>query len=225
LSLARTLGDQFSIARAAAATALIHQFRRDSRAVAEYARITARISEERGFPFWSSYADLLLGWALCEEEGRSGEGIALMRTSLARYLSTGAGTHHGHFLALLAERLAKEGRTEEGLALLVEARALLNNGERFNEAELYRLGAELLMTQSGANAKEAEDKLRAAIEVSRAQGARSWELRATTGLARLLARRRRNEAQTMLAEIYNWFTEGFDTLDLKEAKALLDELS
>ncbi|HXD91477.1 MAG TPA: hypothetical protein VNU00_10515, partial [Candidatus Binataceae bacterium] len=108
---------------------------------------------------------------------------------------------------------------------LAEARALLHNGERFNEAELYRLGAELLMTQSGANAKEAEDKLRAAIEVSRAQGARSWELRATTSLARLLARRRRNEAQTMLAEIYNWFTEGFDTLDLKEAKALLDELS
>ncbi len=149
-----------------------------------------------------------------------------MRHSLARYLGTGAGTHHGHFLSLLAERLSKEGRTDEGLALLAEAGALLNNGERFSEAELYRLSAELLMTQSPPKVKEAEKKLRAAIAVSRQQGAKSWELRATTSLARLLDKQgRRDEARAMLAEIHNWFTEGFDTVDLKDAKALLDELS
>jgi tetratricopeptide (TPR) repeat protein len=225
LSLAETLGDHFSIARAAGATALIHQLRRDAPAVAEYARIAAGISDEHGFPYWSSYANLLLGWALCGKEGGAEEGIALMRHSLARYLGTGAGTHHGHFLSLLAERLAKEGRTDEGLALLAEAGALLNNGERFSEAELYRLSAELLMTQSPPKVKEAEKKLRAAIAVSRQQGAKSWELRATTSLARLLDKEgRRDEARAMLAEIHKWFTEGFDTADLRDAKALLDEL-
>jgi predicted ATPase len=225
LSLAQTLGDHFSIARAAGATALIHQFRRDAPAVAEYARITARISDEHGFPYWSSYANLLLGWALCEQEERTEEGISLMRQSLARYLATGAGVHHGHFLSLLAERLSKQGRTDEGLAILAEAETLLSNGERFGEAELYHLGAELLMTQSRANEKEAEEKLRAAIAVSRQQGAKAWELRATTSFARLRDQLGdREQARAMLAEIYGWFTEGFDTPDLKDAKALLDEL-
>jgi predicted ATPase len=192
---------------------------------AEYARFAARISDEHGFPYWSSYANLLLGWALCEQEERTEEGIALMRQSLVRYLGTGAGTHHGHFLSLLAERLSKEGRTDEGLALLAEAITLLNNGERFSEAQLYHLSAELLMTQSRANEKEAEEKLRGAIAVSRQQGAKAWELRATTSLARLLDQRGdRDEARAMLAEIYRWFTEGFDTADLKDATALLDEL-
>jgi class 3 adenylate cyclase/predicted ATPase len=226
LSLAGMLKDHFSTARANAATALIHQFRRDAPAVAEYARITARISEEHGFPYWSSYANFLLGWALCGEKGRAEEGIALMRQSLARYLGTGAGTHHGHFLSLLAERLAKEGRTDEGLALLAEAGTLLNNGERFCEAELYQLNAELLMTRSRRNEAEAEEKLRAAIAVSWEQGAKSWELRATISLARLHDRQgNRDEARTMLAGIYNWFTEGFDTADLRDAKALLDQLN
>jgi predicted ATPase len=91
---------------------------------------------------------------------------------------------------------------------------------------LYELKGKLLMMQNPSNAREAESCFRRGIEVARKQGAKFWELRATTSLARLLASQgRRDEARTMLAEIYNWFTEGFDTVDLKDAKALLEDLS
>jgi len=99
-------------------------------------------------------------------------------------------------------------------------------GERMYEAELHRMRGELLLMQEAADLSEAENCFRAAIEVARHQSAKSLELRATIGLARLFAKQgRRNEARTMLAEIYGWFTEGFDTADLRDAKALLDELS
>ena len=98
--------------------------------------------------------------------------------------------------------------------------------ERCYEAERYRLKGELLLMQDGSSAAQAESCFRRAIEVARQQSAKSWELRATMSLARVLARqKRRDEARLMLAEIYGWFTEGFDTTDLKEAKALLDELA
>ena len=128
-------------------------------------------------------------------------------------------------LCTLAEAQAKAGQPEEGLDTLDEALALVEQtDERHWEAELHRVQGELLLMQ-GDDA-EAEASLHKAIEVARGQSAKSWELRATTSLARLWQEQGRiDEARQMLAEIYGWFTEGFDTPDLQEAKALLDELS
>jgi predicted ATPase len=100
------------------------------------------------------------------------------------------------------------------------------SGRAFNEPAFYQLKGALLLMQNGFHATQAESCFERAIEIARKQGAKSWELRATIALARLLRDTdRRDEARAVLAEIYNWFTEGFDTVDLKEAKALLDELS
>jgi predicted ATPase len=113
------------------------------------------------------------------------------------------------------------------LAEIDEALAVIEQtGERFSEAEVHRTRGEALLTKGLSNTTQAEQSFRTAIEVARRQKAKSWEVRATISLARLLRDTdRRDEARRMLAEIYNWFTEGFDTADLKEAKALLDELS
>ena len=128
-------------------------------------------------------------------------------------------------LQFLGEAQAKAGHLEQGLATLSEALALVEEtGSRHGEAEIHRIQAELLLVQ-GQDTK-AEASLRRAIEVARRQEAKSWELRATTSLARLWqGQGRRDEARRMLAKVYGWFTEGFDTADLKEAKALLEELS
>jgi predicted ATPase len=128
-------------------------------------------------------------------------------------------------LCSLAEAQAKAGYPEEGLATLTEALALVEQSdERYCEAELYRVKGELLLAQG--DEAEAEASLHRAIEVARRQQAKSWELRATVGLCRLWRKQGRiDEARRMLAEIYGWFTEGFDTPDLKEAEALLEELS
>ena len=140
---------------------------------------------------------------------------------------TGADSHRSYYLAILADACRKAGRTEEGLTVLKEALDLVNKTRlRYYEAELYRLQGELLLEQNDVNVAQAESYFQRAIEVARMQSAKSWELRATTSLARLHAKQgRREEAHRMLAEIYNWFTEGFDLPDLKGAKALLDELS
>jgi predicted ATPase len=121
----------------------------------------------------------------------------------------------------------EKGRLDDGLSALTESLAIADEHEiRFYEGEAHRLKGELLLRQNDSNAPEAQSCFERAIEIARKQSAKSWELRATTSLARLLGDTgRRAEAHTMLAEIYNWFTEGFDTLDLKDAKALLDELS
>ena len=131
------------------------------------------------------------------------------------------------FLASLAEAHGRVGEIETALEKIADALALIEiSGERHREAELYRLKGELLHKRDDPNPAEAEACFRHAIEVARRQEAKMFELRATMSLARLLAGQGRpDEAHAMLAEIYNWFTEGFDTADLKEAKALLDELS
>jgi predicted ATPase len=131
------------------------------------------------------------------------------------------------YLCLLAEAYLSVGRFEQALGALTEALTLADEKEdRYCEAETYRLKGELLLKQNDSNVEEAEICFRRAIEIARRQSAKSWELRAMTSLARLLDKRgRREEARAMLADIYGWFTEGFGTADLKDAKALLDELS
>jgi predicted ATPase len=153
-----------------------------------------------------------------------------------------------YHLVLLTEAYGKVGQPEEGLSALTEALAVVHkNGERYYEAELYRLKGELTLQQENQKSKgkgqkskietdprpltsnphaEAEACFLQAIEIARQQQAKSLELRATMSLARLWQQQgKRAEAHQMLAEIYNWFTEGFDTKDLKEAKVLLEELS
>jgi predicted ATPase len=129
-------------------------------------------------------------------------------------------------LALIARALNRVGRFDRGLRSIDEAFAFIDrSGQRMYEAEVHRLKGELLIAQDASNAAQAEQSFRTAIEIARRQKAKSWELRATTSLARLLARQgHRDEARTMLSEIYGWFIEGFDTADLKDAKALLEEL-
>ena len=130
------------------------------------------------------------------------------------------------YLTLIASALGKSGKLGEALQEIDGSLAAIERtGERFYEAEVYRVKGELLLAQDSSIASQAERSFRTAIEISRKQHAKSWELKATTSLARLLSdTSRRDEARAMLAEIYNWFTEGFDTADLKDAKALLEEL-
>jgi predicted ATPase len=119
------------------------------------------------------------------------------------------------------------GRLDDGLGALTEALAVAGeHKDRHTEAEMHRLKGELLLRQDHSKAAEAQSWFQRAVETARKQSAKSWELRATTSLARLLNEQgRRDEARTTLAEIYGWFTEGFDTADLKDAKALLDQLN
>jgi predicted ATPase len=128
---------------------------------------------------------------------------------------------------MLAEACIQSGRLNDGLNVLAEALTNVQETEgRQYEAEIYRLRGELLLKQDHSNAAEAQKCFEQAIDIARNQSAKSWELRATMSLSRLLAKQgRRDEARAMLTDIYNWFTEGFDTADLKDAKALLDELN
>jgi predicted ATPase len=155
-----------------------------------------------------------------------------MRQGLAAYQAMGAEYMRPYFLALLAEAYGKGGQVEEGLSTLAEALTVVDNtGERVYEAELYRLKGELTLRSQVPSPKsqveeEAEECFYKAIEIARRQQAKSLELRAAMSLSRLWQQRgKRDEARQMLAEIYGWFTEGFDTKDLQEAKALLAELA
>jgi predicted ATPase len=153
--------------------------------------------------------------------------MAEMRQGLAAWRVTGAERERPHVLALLAEAYGKAGHTEEGLSVLGEAlTAVHKTGERQYEAELYRLTGELRLKQNVPDAQEAESCLRQAVDVARQQQAKSLELRAAMSLSRLWQQQgQRDEAYDLLGPIYAWFTEGFDTPDLQEAKALLDEWS
>jgi predicted ATPase len=168
---------------------------------------------------------ILQGWVLAEQ-GQAEQGIAQIRQRLAAYRATGAELFRPYFLALLAEACGKGGRTEEGLTVIAEALAQVNNtGERYYEPELYRLKGTLLLQQSSDNATEAESCFLQAMMIAQNQQAKSLELRTATSLARLWQQQgKHQEAHDLLAPVYHWFTEGFDTADLQEAKALLDAL-
>jgi predicted ATPase len=141
--------------------------------------------------------------------------------------ATGAELWRPYYLALLAEVYGTMGQPERGLKVLAESLTVVEkNSERMWEAELYRLRGHLLLKQDHSNIVKAQSCFQRAIEIARRQSAKSLELRATVSLARMLAKQGQHaDARTMLAEIYNWFTEGFGTADLKDAKALLDELA
>jgi predicted ATPase len=159
--------------------------------------------------------------------GKSDEGIAMMREGLAIHRSTGSAWLLPHFLVLLAEAYESAGQAETGVTLLTEAlSAAEGTNERWCEAEIHRLNGQLLRTTRAPDQTVVETYLRRAVVVAQEQNAKLWELRAATSLARLWRDQgKRDEAHALLAPIYGWFAEGFDTRDLREAKALLNALA
>jgi predicted ATPase len=205
---------------------LVNQFRRETQTVQERAEALMTLSSEQGFPQWLPYGMILRGWVLTTY-GEGAEGIAQLRQGLVAHLDTRTGLHRPYFLSLLAEAHGKVGKPEEGLTVIDEALAIVNNTEERNwEAELHRLKGELLLMQQGQKVSEAEECFQQVFKIVRRQQTKSFELRAAMSLSRLWqVQGKRDEARQMLAEIYEWFTEGFDTADLQEAKALLEELA
>jgi class 3 adenylate cyclase/predicted ATPase len=213
------------LANAFGYTAMLHQLRREVQATEERAEAEMMLAHEHGIGFMLAEATFLRGWALAEQ-GQGEVGIAQMRQGLAAWQTLGAALFRPYYLVLLAEAYGKGGQPEEGLSVLAEALALVDqSGERRGAAELYRLQGVLLLAQSPRQTAEAEACFCHALDVARSQEAKSWELRTATSLARLWQQQgKRQEAQDLLAPVYNWFTEGFDTADLQDAKALLQEL-
>jgi predicted ATPase len=224
LSLAEELSDPFNVAQALYYGAFTHQCRREARRVEELAEALLEVCREQGFALLLAGGMILRGWSLAGLR-QADKVICQMRQGLADWQATGAVSHRPYHLALLAEALGQEGQVRDGLAALAEALALsAASGESFVEAELYRLRGELLLACAEAGAAEA--CFRQALDVARAQQGKSLELRAATSLGRLYRDQgRQAEARKLLAETHSWFTEGFDTPDLQEAKALLDLLS
>jgi len=201
-----------------------HAFRREWALVEECAAASIAVAQERGLGMMVAVARIMLAAAQAMHEP-SNEAVAEIRQAIGTYRATGTRLHSTHHLTLLAQTLAACGHCGEALATLREAAAPVEKtGERYVEAEICRLEGNLLLAENGS--AETEACYLKALEVARAQQARSFELRAATSLARLWGEQGQSaEARDLLAPVYGWFTEGFNTADLKEAKALLDELT
>jgi predicted ATPase len=198
--------------------------RRDVPAVHEHAEAAVALATEQGFPHWAATETVLWGWALAQQ-GQREQGIAQIGQGITAYRVTGAAVFVPYFCTLLADVAAHLGHTEDGLQILAEAHTLIEqHEEHYWEAEVYRLRGVLLLRQPGTPQDEAETCFHQALDVARRQQAKSLELRAATSLARLWQRQsKRAEAHELLAPVYGWFTEGFDTTDLQDARALLAE--
>jgi predicted ATPase len=201
-------------------------FARDVATVYARSNDCVALASEHGFAQWAAWGRILQGWASAQE-GEATTGIAHIRDGLAAAEATGARLNRPFFLALLPEALALAGKIEEGLAAMDGALAKAAvSGERAWDAEIHRLRGELTTRLPYPDPAKAEDSFRTALAIAREQGTRGYELRTATSLARLWGEQgRRTEARELLAPVYGWFTEGFDTTDLKEGKALLDELT
>jgi predicted ATPase len=205
----------------------LHQrFYRDLRAVQERTEELSMVATGQGFASEGAYATIMEGWLLAMH-GEVEEGITQLHQGLAAYQDTGGAVWCPIYLSLLAEAYSKGGQPAEALRIVDEALALVNaTGERVYEAEIYRLRGDLLLQLSSDDAAEAEACFHKALDIARSQQAKSLELRATASLARLWQQQgKREAARQVLGEVYGWFTEGFDTADLQDAKALLDELA
>jgi predicted ATPase len=251
LSLAQAQAHPFSLGDALGAIARIHLYRREGHEAYTQAAAVRTLADEHGFAIFSAWGTILQGWALIERAARSGvreqgeAGLVQLREGLAARRALEAELLVPLLLGAVAQGLAQGGQAQDGLRVVAEALAVVEKTEeRWNEADLYRLQGELTLQRqsdvrgsefevtnslesSGQSSEsEAEECFVKAIEIARKQQAKSLELRATTSLAHLWQQQgKRAEAHQMLLEIYNWFTEGFDTKDLQEAKTLLDALA
>jgi class 3 adenylate cyclase/predicted ATPase len=226
LTLAQQSSHPFRMGVAFIIAAIFHQLRREVPAAQEYAESAINLATEQGFPHLRAMGCIFGGWALTQQ-GRAREGIEQITQGLRAYRATGAELARPYFLSLLAEAQGAMGQPQAGLTVLAEALTLTDTTRvRWYQPELYRLKGELLLQQSLDNQAEAENFFHHALDIARHQEAKSLELRAATSLARLWQQQgKRREAHDLLAPIYGWFTEGVDTADLKDAKALLDVLA
>jgi len=225
LTLAQEVAHPFSLAGAQLLLSWLHQFRQEAQATHDRAVNSTTLATQQGFAIYVTWGTTMQGWALTRQEQRA-TGLAKMREGIEAATATGAAAWSPYFRALLAEAYGAAGQAEEGLRVLADAQALVTRtGEGFYEAELYRLAGVLHLTSPAATQAEAEGNITHALTIARRQGARSLELRAAISLSRLWQQQgKRAEAHELLAPIYGWFTEGFDTKDLQEAKALLEAL-
>jgi predicted ATPase len=210
--------------------AILHQLRGDVEATSDWAGAAAALAAEQVLPFWAATARIFLGWAWFQM-GRIDDGVAAIEHGLAENRAAGAEVGRPKNCTLLAEVLVAKGASEAALAALADAfDAIATSGASYEEAELHRLRGEALLTQvaqgdDNSLGSEVESCFRRGIEVARQQGARALELRSAMSLGRLLLRRGRpQEAGSVLEPIYESFTEGLDTVDLKAARDLLARL-
>jgi predicted ATPase len=225
-ALAQELAHPPSLAFARMLTAIAYQLRRETDAAHEQAEALIDLATEQGFALFRAIGGILSAGTRTAL-GPRGEQIGQIRQDLAAVRETGSVVWEPYFLGLLAQAYAQDGQVGAGLATLDEALAAAHGtGQRLVEAELYRLRASFLLRQPGTPQVEAEAWFQRALNFARRQEARSLELRAAMSLGRLWHQQgKRREAHDLLADIYAWFTEGFDTADLRDAKALLEELA
>ena len=221
--VARMLPHPGALAVANVFAAHLHLLRSEADAAAECCRTSISLADECGLAFYSIFAQLLAG-CVAVQHGKGEEGVEAIKRGIVAWRSIGSANSIPWFLGELAEGLRSMGHWDEALEIVCDAlHQAQESGQLQFAAELHRIRGMVLVAQG--EFLEAEAPFRSAIEIARKQQAKTWELRASTSFARLLHdANRSDEALSMLAEIYNWFTEGFDTADLKDARALLDEL-
>jgi predicted ATPase len=226
LALARELAHTFSLALSLLWEAWVYQQRGETQTAQDRTEALLAIATEHAFPRFLVQGTFLRA-CLLVEHGQMEKGIAQMRLAAAVPLVTSIGRERAYFFALMAEAFGRGGDSPEGLRTVTgELDRARKTGGHYYDAELHRIRGELLLSQTVATEKQAETCFREAIDVSRRQGAKSLELRAVMSLSRLWQKQgKKEEARQMLAEIYGWFTEGFDTADLRKARTLLEELS
>jgi tetratricopeptide (TPR) repeat protein len=223
IAAARRLADPPSFASILSIGIRLLLFLGDNVAVDEWAGQLVAVATEQGFSPWVGEGTAFLGWATVKK-GNVAEGMSLLRGGAAAYHANGGVIFMPHYIALLAEACEIAGQIDEAMSLLDDAlQRIERSGERWLAAELNRHKGQLLLRQGHSEA--AEELYRKALSIAKEQEAKLWELRAAVSLARLRRDQGRlAEARDLLAPVYGWFTEGFDTQDLKEAKALLDDL-
>ncbi|MCB0209932.1 MAG: AAA family ATPase [Anaerolineae bacterium] len=226
LALVDKLENPFNQAFAHSFAAVLHYFRREYPVAQAQAEMVLEISDKGGFAQWREFGKLLQGWALIQHRGQGANELQQMRQALSDWQATGATLARPFFMRLLGEAYCIVDQIESGLEIVTEALSIANSsGEHWATAELYRLQGALWLRQNKADS-EVEASFEQALMIARRQQAKSLELRAVLNLSLLwLGQGQKKQAQQMLAEIYNQFTEGFDTADLKEAKALLEDMA
>jgi class 3 adenylate cyclase/predicted ATPase len=228
LTLARELSHPATVATTANIACWVYQLFHDGQATLEQAEAAIALSTDREFEFWRAMGEIMRGWALTQQ-GLLDDGIARIRIGISSFRSTGGEIMLPFIMYLLAEAYGRLGLATEGLTILTEAQAALDSsGERWWEAELQRLKGELILMQpdtlSSQGTEEAEACFQRALATARAQSAKSLELRAAISLSRLLQKQGKPaEARDILTSLYEWFTEGFDTTDLREARELIEQ--
>ena len=225
LTLAEKLGHPYTLTIALAGITLQYVDRREPELVLFHSEPLERISEEHGFLLWQAMAAILRGWAMAMLD-RTEEGVTLIQRGLDSWRSTGSNSFESRYLALLAEAQARSGNPDMGLATLADALVEIEHtAERYYETEVHHLRGQLLLQVDSSDQLTAEECFLKALAVARQQEAKILEVRASTSLARLwMEMGRQQEANEMLNTIYDWFSEGFETVDLREARALLDRM-